>query len=142
MKMKPKKKPTRGDRHLRVGEEIRHALSAMLQRGEIYNFESYGIPVTVTEVRVSVDLRHANAFVMPLGGQRQDEILKNLRKIEVVKEFRLLLADAVKLQFVPQLRFELDSSFEEAAKIERLLRADEERKKSLGSNDQRLSTND
>jgi ribosome-binding factor A len=127
---KSQKKSTRGDRNLRVGEEIRHAISAMLMRGEVYQFESYGIPVTVTEVRVSIDLRHANVFVMPLGGQKQNEILKNLRKPEVVKEFRMLLADAVKLQFVPNIRFELDTSFDEGDKITRLLRADEKKRKS------------
>ncbi|TAH35324.1 MAG: 30S ribosome-binding factor RbfA [Alphaproteobacteria bacterium] len=127
---KSQKKSTRGDRNLRVGEEIRHAVSAMLMRGEVHQFESYGIAITVTEVRVSSDLRHANIFVMPLGGQKQNEILKNLRNPEVVKEFRMLLADAVKLQFVPNIRFELDTSFDEGDKITRLLRADEEKRKS------------
>ncbi len=125
-------KSPRGDRPLRVGEEIRHAISAMLMRGDIANFESYGVPVTVTEVRVSPDLRHANIFVMPLGGQKKDQILKNLRLVDVVKEFRMLLAKMVKLQFVPNIRFELDTSFDEAEKIERLLRAGNERKKSTG----------
>ena len=127
---KSQKNSTRGDRNLRVGEEIRHAISAMLMRGEVHQFKSHGIPVTVTEVRVSSDLRHANIFIMPLGGQKQDEILKNLRESEVTKEFRMLLADAVKLQFVPNIRFELDTSFDEGDKITRLLRADEQKRKS------------
>lgn len=111
-----------GTRPLRVGEEIRHAVSSILMRGEIHNFESYGVPVTVTEVRVSPDLRHANIYVMPLGGQRKDDIIYNLRNADVLREFRMALADAVELQYVPQLRFELDESFEAADKIERLIK--------------------
>ncbi len=116
------------DRSLRVGEEIRHAVSAMIQRAELHSFQTK-VPLTVTEVRVSPDLRHANIFVMPLGGKNKDQILKMLRAPDVVREFRMLLADAVKLQFVPNIRFELDSSFDEAEKIERLIRQSEQKRK-------------
>ncbi len=126
---KTSNKASAGGRNLRVGEEIRHALAALLQRGEVREFESFGVPVTVTEVRVSPDLRHATAYVMPLGGQREKEILSNLKSSAVF--FRKALARAVKLQFVPNVEFKLDESFAQAEKIAKLIEEDKKRKEAF-----------
>lgn len=114
------------NRHLRVGEEIRHALSSLLMRGEVHEFAST-VPVTVSEVRVSPDLRHATAFVLPLGGKDKANVLKALR--EATAAFRYALAQEVELQFMPQIRFELDESFDQADKISKILKADEKKRK-------------
>jgi ribosome-binding factor A len=122
-------KPREFSRNLRVGEEVRHALSALLQRGEVSEFQST-IPITVSEVKVSPDLRHAVAFIYPLGGRDKDAILKALR--EATPAFRQHLAGAVQLQFVPNLRFELDTSFDEADKINKILQEDKNRQNKTG----------
>ena len=122
--MRQNKRPS-FNRNLRVGEELRHALSLLLQRGAVHEFSSIDVPITVSEVRVSSDLRHATAYVLPLGGRDRDRILQDLRA--ATPSFRHHLAQEVKLQFMPQLRFELDESFEQAEKIERLLQQDKKR---------------
>lgn len=127
---KTQEKSTRGDRHLRVGEEIRHALADIFLRGDAHTLDTLGVSVTVTEVRVSTDLRHAAAYVMPLGGQHIAAIIKNLQAARF--EIRQLLARRVKLQFVPQLEFRLDTSFAEAEKINKLLAEDEAKRQARG----------
>ena len=107
-----------GQRQLRVGESIRHALAEILQRGGISDPVLEAVPVTVPEVRMSTDLKVATAYVMPLGGIRQDEALGRHRAY-----LRGQLARKVEIKFMPELRFAVDSSFEEARHIDELLRS-------------------
>ncbi|MDD3029517.1 MAG: 30S ribosome-binding factor RbfA [Alphaproteobacteria bacterium] len=111
----------RSQRQLRVGEEIRHALAAILMRGDVpWPKELKPTGVTVTEVKISPDLRNATVFIMPLGGEKLTETVKALN--ENVGFFRFAVGKAVSLRYVPALKFVADESFEEAEKIEGLLR--------------------
>jgi len=110
-------------RQLRVAEEIRHVLAQALQRGELHDPVLDAVPVTVSEVRVSPDLRHATAYVMPLGGLRMDEVLAALEKGTWI--FNRMVARAVRLRFTPTLAFAADGSFDEAGRIEAILRRPE-----------------
>jgi len=109
-----------GTRPLRVGEEIRHALSAVFARGELRDPELVGLSITVSEVRVSPDLMKATAFVAPLGGGDVAKVVAALHRAspflrgEVVK--------AVKLRRAPELSFAPDTSFEYASRIDAALR--------------------
>lgn len=112
-----------GQRQLRVGEELRHALAHILERGELRDPLLAATPVTVTEVRVSPDLRQARVYVMPLGGSQQEAVVAALMRARGF--LRRRLADSVELKFVPDLAFRLDRSFDEADRIERALRQPE-----------------
>ncbi len=111
----------RNQRQLRVGEEIRHVLAAILMRGDVPWPRGFlpSTVVTVTEVQVSPDLRNATAFVMPMGGQNMPETVRGLN--DVVGFFRHEIAKSVKLRYVPKLQFKSDNSFEYAQKIETIL---------------------
>ena len=107
-------------RQLRVGEELRHALAWVLERGEIRDPGLSGLTVTVTEVRISPDLRNATAFVMPLGGG--DSTADVVDALNRAKPFvRRQIAKAVKLKYLPGLNFIADPSFDEARRINDLL---------------------
>jgi ribosome-binding factor A len=106
-------------RQLRVGEEIRHALAWVLERDEVRDPGLAGRPVTVTEVRMSPDLRRGTAFIMPLGGGDSDETLAALGRASGYLRRRVL--DQVRLRFAPELAFALDQSFANADHISRLL---------------------
>jgi ribosome-binding factor A len=106
-------------RPLRVGEAIRHALSAIFQREELRDPGLAGVTVTVSEVRVSPDLRHARVFVSSLGGLHEDEMVKALRHAQSF--LRKRLGEQVPLRYVPELTFQLDDSFAEADRIGALL---------------------
>ena len=110
-------------RQLRVGEMLRHALAQVLQRGDISDPVLETVVVTVPEVRVTPDLRHAICYVMPLGGQHVDEVVKALERNK--KFLRGELARKVTLKYMPDLRFEIDRSFEEGDRIDQLLRSPE-----------------
>ena len=116
---------TRGDRRqqsirqLRVGELLRQALSAALERGEIRDPDIAGVSITVTEVRISPDLHNATAYVVPLGGGGSDEVIAALRR--AAPFLRGAVGQAVSLKYAPNLRFEADSSFDQAMHIDRLL---------------------
>jgi len=110
----------RSQRQLRVGEVIRHALAQLLERGEAHDPGLTGVSITVTEVRVSPDLRNATAFVMPLGGAESDAVLKSLNR--AAPFFRRRVGQAVDLRRLPNLSFEIDSSFDNANRIDALLR--------------------
>jgi ribosome-binding factor A len=110
-------------RQLRVGELIRHALAGMLERGEARDPELAGRVVTVTEVRPSPDLKTATAFVMPLGGEDEPAAVAALAR--AAPYLRRRIAEEVNLRFAPELRFALDTSFDTADRIERLLRSPE-----------------
>lgn len=107
-------------RQLRVGEEIRHALAWLLERGDFHDAEMAGLHLTVTEVTVSPDLKHATVYVVPLGGGDPGPALTALGRVKA--HLRREVAHRVRLKFAPDLVFEADSSFDEAAKIHKLLR--------------------
>jgi ribosome-binding factor A len=106
-------------RQLRVGEELRHLLAGILARHELHDPALHDATVTVTEVRISPDLKNATAFVMPLGGTHVPEILAALQR--GAGFMRGLIARELDLRFVPSLRFELDTTFDHASRIEALL---------------------
>lgn len=112
---------TPSQRQLRVGEELRHALALILERGEVRDPGLAGVSVTVTEIRLGPDLRNAVVYVMPLGGGREDAVVEALTRARPF--LRRRLADAVKLRYVPDLSFCADPSFDEAEHIEALLRS-------------------
>ncbi len=107
-------------RQLRVGELIRHALAEMLARGEVHDPVLEGHMVTVPEVRMSADLRLATIYVMPLGGRDQTEVIAALDRNK--KFLRGEIARSVNLKFAPEIRFRIDERFDEAERIEKLLR--------------------
>ncbi len=107
-------------RQLRVGEELRHALAWILERGEIRDPGLGGAAITVTEVRISPDLGNATAFVMPLGGDDVPGVVEALNR--AVPFVRRQLGKAVKLRRLPALDFVADTSFDEAGRIEALLK--------------------
>lgn len=110
-------------RQLRVGEQIRHALSRILARGELHDPILSRVPITVSEVRCSPDLKLATAYVLPLGGDHVDEVLAALKRAGAF--LRGQVAREVRLKYTPGLRFMADDSFEEAQRIDRLLRSPE-----------------
>jgi ribosome-binding factor A len=107
-------------RALRVGELIRHAISDMLTRGEVHDPVLEGHLVTVPEVRMSPDLRLATIYVMPLGGRDVKEVVEALERNK--KFLRGEIAHHVNLKFAPEIRFRVDERFDEAERIEKLLR--------------------
>lgn len=119
-------------RQLRVGEELRHAIANILERGDIRDPDLAGRAITVTEVRVSPDLRNATVFVVPLGGGEVSPILQGLRRARPF--LRHAIAQAVELRVVPDLAFEADTSFDQASRIDALLRSPEVRR-DLGEDD-------
>jgi ribosome-binding factor A len=106
-------------RQLRVGEQLRHALALILQRGELRDPALHGATVTVTEVRVTPDLRNATAYVMPLAGREAEAVLEALGRS--AGYLRGQLAREVPLRFTPALAFALDTSFDHASRINELL---------------------
>ncbi len=109
-----------GLRLLRVGENIRHALSSVLARGDFQHDVLNNVSVTISEVRCGRDLRSATIFIMPLGGEDQDAVTKALN--EVAPFLRGQLSNKVKMKFLPELKFKIDDSFDEATHIDHLLR--------------------
>ena len=107
-------------RALRVGELIRHALADMLTRGEVHDPVLEGRLITVPEVRMSPDLRLATIYVMPLGGKDIKEVIEALDRNK--RFLRGELAHHVNLKFAPEIRFHVDERFDEAERIEKLLR--------------------
>lgn len=115
--------PGSGQRQLRVGELVRHALSEMLIRADVHDPVLAAHTVTVPEVRMSPDLRLATIYVMPLGGRDQAEIIAALERNK--KYLRGEISRRINLKFAPDIRFMIDERFDEAARIERLLRSPE-----------------
>jgi ribosome-binding factor A len=107
-------------RQLRVAELIRHALAEMLTRGEIHDDVLAAHVVTVPEVRMSPDLRQATVYVMPLGGRDSEKVIAALARNK--KFLRGEVARRVNLKFAPDVRFRVDERFDEAERIEKLLR--------------------
>ncbi len=107
-------------RQLRVGELIRHELAAMLSRGDIHDPVIEAHTITVPEVRMSADLRLATIYVMPLGGRDEKQVLDALDRHK--RCLRGEIARRVNVKFAPEIRFRIDERFEEAERIEKLLR--------------------
>jgi len=110
-----------GQRQLRVGETLRKALSDVLVRAPVEDPDLSGVTVTVSQVTLSPDLRHATAFVMPLGGSEQSKVVAALERHR--KFVRGELSRRVNLKYMPTMTFKLDETFDEAERIERLLRS-------------------
>lgn len=112
-------------RVLRVGEALRHALAEVLTRGDLREPLLAGVSITVTEVRVTPDLRNAIAFVLPLAGRDAEEVLKGLGRS--APYLRSQVARLVRLKYAPELHFRLDERFERADRITELLEKDRAR---------------
>ena len=116
-------KPTGpNQRMLRVGELVRHALAAVFARGDIDDPLLEGKVITVPEVRMSNDLKLANAYVMPLGGQRAAEIVEALNRHR--KFIRGRISPDLGLKFAPEVKFFVDTTFDEYGRIDALLRSE------------------
>jgi ribosome-binding factor A len=111
------KAPTQ--RQLRMGELLRHALSEIMTRGEFRDPTLAGTPITVTEVRLSPDLKNATVFVTPLGGGDVNAIVEALQHARGY--LRAQIAGMVEAKFTPNLSFKADTSFAVAERIEALL---------------------
>ena len=108
-------------RQLRVGELVRHALAEILARGEVHDPVIETHLITVPEVRMTADLRLATIYVMPLGGHDEAQVLSALERNK--RFLRGEIARRVNMKFAPEVRFRIDERFEEAARIEKLLRS-------------------
>jgi ribosome-binding factor A len=113
-------------RQLRVGEELRHLIAHIIEKGDIRDPDVAGKLVTVTEVSVSPDLRNALVYVVQTGGGDCAALLAGLRRVS--SYFRHELARQLTLRTVPQLRFAADNSFDQASRIEALLASPEVRR--------------
>lgn len=109
-------------RMLRVGELVRHALSALFARGEIEDPLLEGKVITVPEVRMTPDLKLANVYVMPLGGEGADEVAAALNRHH--RFIRGRIAPELELKFAPDLRFFVDDTFDEFGRIDAILRSE------------------
>lgn len=109
-------------RQLRVAEEIRHILAGLLMRGELRDPALVGVSVTVSEVRISPDLKNATVFAMPLGGAHVGDVLKGLNRS--APYLRSQVGHAMQLRYAPMLTFVEDKSFDEAHHIDELLRSE------------------
>jgi ribosome-binding factor A len=107
-------------RLLRVGEQVRHALSEILTRGDVHDETLASHLVSVTEVRMSPDLRHATVFVIPLLGANAEGVLKALRTHTAYLQSEV--ARRVNTKYAAKLKFLLDESFDEGSHIDKLLR--------------------
>jgi ribosome-binding factor A len=107
-------------RQLRVGELICHELADLLTRGEVHDPVIEGHMITVPEVRVSADLRLATIYIMPLGGRDAKDVIDALERNS--RYVRGEIARRVNLKFAPEIRFRIDERFDEAERIEKLLR--------------------
>jgi ribosome-binding factor A len=105
-----------------VGELVRHALAGLFARGEIQDDLLAGAVITVPEVRMAPDLKLANAYVMPLGGERAQEIADALNRHQ--RFIRGRIAPELDLKFAPEIRFFVDETFEQYGKIDALLKSD------------------
>lgn len=118
--------PGPSQRQLRVGELVRRALSDILMRGDIHDPDLNRLSVTVGEVRMSPDLRVATAFVLPLGGKGQDEVVKLLARNQ--GELRRMIGRKLTLKFAPEIRFQLDETFDRLDEARELFSREEVRR--------------
>jgi ribosome-binding factor A len=113
--------PGGSQRQLRVGELVRHALADLLMRGEVHDPVIEGHLITIPEVRMTADLRLATVYVMPLAGRDSDDVIAAFERNK--KFLRGEVAHQINLKFAPDLRFRTDDRFEEAERIDKLLRS-------------------
>jgi len=118
--------PGPSQRQLRVGETIRRALSDVLARGDVHDPDLNRMSITVGEVRTSPDLRVATAYVLPLGGKGQEEVLKLLARNK--GELRHAISKKLALKYAPDLRFRLDETFDQMDDTRRMLAQDNVRR--------------
>ena len=120
--MRPTETPeSRNVRLLRVGEQMRHVISDILARGDVHDETLAKHPVTITEVRMSPDLRHATVFMKPLLGRDEEAVLKALRTNTAYLQREV--AARVHMKYAAKLKFLADESFDEGSHIDTLLRA-------------------
>jgi ribosome-binding factor A len=112
--------PGGSQRQLRVGETVRHAAAEILAHGDVHDPDLQGHIVTVPEVRMSPDLKLATIYVMPLGGRDTEIVMAALNRNK--RYLRGEIAHRVNLKFAPDIRFRIDERFDEAERIEKLLR--------------------
>ncbi len=110
-------------RHLRIGEEIRHILADIFIRGESRSPELFDVTITISEVRVAPDMKNATAYFMPLAGENKEKLLLALKTAQ--PEIRYLVSKRIKLRHTPKIYFALDESFDEAQRINELLKKPE-----------------
>lgn len=109
-------------RQRRVGEEVRQLLSTCLMKDD-FHIEGFNTAtITVTEVRMSADLKHAYAYVMPLGGEKVEKTLEILKNI--APQLRTFIAKKMRLRVAPVLHFEADKTFEQVDRLEALFKSD------------------
>jgi ribosome-binding factor A len=106
-------------RQLKVGEELRHALAEVLAQGDLRDPALHGRSITVSEVAISPDLKHATAYVMPLGGIDQDAVMRGLERAGPF--LRREVGRRIRLKFTPEFVFEPDVGYARAERIDRLL---------------------
>jgi len=123
-----RERPSAGpsQRQLRVGELIRHALAEMLSRGDIHDPVIEAHMITIPEVSMTPDLRLATVYVMPLGGRDAKPVIEALERNK--KFLRGEIARRINLKFAPDIRFRFDERFDEAERIEKILRTPEVRR--------------
>lgn len=109
-------------RQLRVGEEIRSALAQIFAHGETHNPVLDGSSITVSEVRISPDLKNATAYIMPLAGGNKEAVMEALK--DNAARLRGMVTRKIVLRTSPRIGFKLDNSFEEAGRINQLLNSD------------------
>ncbi len=114
--------PGPSQRQLRVGELIRRTLSEVLARGDVHDPDLNRMSITVGEVRTSPDLKIATAYVLPLGGRGQEDVLKLLARNK--SELRRAVSKKLALKFSPDLRFQLDQTFDQMDDTRRMLSQD------------------
>jgi ribosome-binding factor A len=118
--VKPAATPeTRSVRLLKVGEQVRHILSELLTRQEVHDEVLTAHSVSVTEVRMSPDLRHAITYIKPLLGANEEAVLKALRTHTAY--FQKEVAQRLRLKYAAKIRFQADESFDVAGHIDKLL---------------------
>ena len=118
--------PGPSQRQLRVGETIRRALSDVLARGDVHDTDLNRMSITVGEVRTSPDLKIATAYVLPLGGKGQDQVIELLARNK--SELRRIIAKKLALKFAPDLRFQLDQTFDQMDKTREMLSREDVRR--------------
>lgn len=115
-----KPKRAASQRQLKVGELMRHALAEVFLKEKRYEPGLEGVSVTVSEVKVSPDLRNATAYISPLGHKSEESFLEGLNKITPV--LRAMVTKRVQLRYSPQIIFRIDKTFDYAARMDQLLR--------------------
>ena len=110
-------------RKLKVGEEIRHAISKIFERGVLRDPNLQDITLTVTEVKMSNDLKSAVAFVVPMGSSNQDQIIKGLSHASFF--VRKKITEFITLKFLPKIIFRIDNSFDKFRKVDSILKRPE-----------------